>query len=571
MLKLYYYYYSYTRLIYSHLSLLLATEVSKLPGNLNPSLRFVFIPSTRALVTRTRLHLFLSAGSLGISFLFRNSVSAFKKFFLFANIFYADSILRLKKLASNYYFKPRYRLIVKINSKLPLVNRFNLIRKPTIPYYSNSKYFSSKYFSSKYFSSKYFNLGVFNSKSFNSKSFNSKSFNSKYFNSKSFNSKYFNSKYFNSKYFNSKYFNSKYFNSLVVEKGLLNYKSSKLTTPSSFLFARNNTYLNKLPVTAINTSWSSWHKPNGLVYNKFLQYFRVKVSGILTFTNPARSTINYNLRKLNILNQIPDFVSFKTSETLELLNSSRFSNFFKNPLTRKFTSFRFLNNFAFNKRRVFRKIKTFWVSKITQLSLTPARKHFIFRFNGKKFYYQKKITLFILKYYRLRVLEFLFKLEMRLINVLIQSHLVPNHFTFKLLLQGKFIFLNSTLVTSDSVTVSNNSIIQIVTSLKFLIFKKWCEISYYLELHKFFYFLRKWRERSRRLPPKTSSFRIPNWVINYKLYKEAIPHYLEVDFLTQTAVVITSPFKNFISFFGSSSLDYSFSASVRSLNWKSLS
>ena len=132
-----------------------------------------------------------------------------------------------------------------------------------------------------------------------------------------------------------------------------------------------------------------------------------------------------------------------------------------------------------------------------------------------------------------------------------------------------FIFLNGLPVISSDCTIMRGDVIQLIAQIKIQLFIKWNILLFGREVWRFYFYLRKWRKRSFRLFPKQSSRRIPNWIRSYIFFKEPIPVFLEVDFLTTSTLVLYNWTSNFTQYHFTS-LNLNSWATTRSLNWKSI-
>lgn len=215
-----------------------------------------------------------------------------------------------------------------------------------------------------------------------------------------------------------------------------------------------------------------------------------------------------------------------------------------------------------------RRVPMFWVSKITQKTLTPIRREFDI-LNRKKLRYQYRLTVYILKYYRFKVLEVINKLEFNLTQILLRSKLLSNQKLAEFAIRKGLVFVNNLQIRTLKFSLQGGDVIQLALELKVLIFFKWNSLTNRANVRRFFFYLRKWRTRSFRPFPKTSSRRIPCWIRKRLLYKETVPAFIEVDFTIMSAIILfdwTSDFKQYHFM----SINQNTPATVRPLNWKSL-
>jgi len=294
--------------------------------------------------------------------------------------------------------------------------------------------------------------------------------------------------------------------------------------------------------------------------NRFLKEFRLKTSRFLNY-NLNKTIISYNTRRLHKYN-------FNVQWLLKLTGQYTSSTFpgILHPTFKSNTS-----NIKFKKKKIkkirLRRLNLFWVSRITQKTLTPVRLEFNI-LNRKKFKYQKKITKYILQYYRFKVTESLIRLNFDLMFVLLRSFIVRDWNTAIIVLKKNFIFING-IGTVRAVLLNPGDFITLKFTVNLCIFLKWNRLASRFLVFRFFFYLKKWRKRSYRPFPKRSTNRIPDWIRKRLLFKETIPVFLEVDLPSMSFLVLFNwsvcynPFHFMV-------LNQNTPATVRALNWKSL-
>ena len=225
--------------------------------------------------------------------------------------------------------------------------------------------------------------------------------------------------------------------------------------------------------------------------------------------------------------------------------------------------------FALLKRTTFRKhIPMFWISQITASALTKLRKQFDVLVR-KPFIYQHKYTRYVLQYYRFKVLEFLNKTEFSLLVVLIKSGFLTQYDTAKLIITKTFISVNFITIVNPKTLVQKNDLITIKPELKCIFFIKWLSVLFKLKIRRFFFYRQKWLKRRFRPFPKKSTWRLPNWIYKYIFYKQTIPRFLEVDWLSCSFFVLYD-WTSELFFFQYLTLNLNIIATIRPLNWKYL-
>lgn len=272
----------------------------------------------------------------------------------------------------------------------------------------------------------------------------------------------------------------------------------------------------------------------------------------LSFKSLSNLTISDNLMRTN---------SYLRTSTILNLNEKNYGN---------------LSGFKIKKVKLnLRRIKTLWVSKVTQCTLTPARNHFL-KFHSLKFLYQKKITKFIFNFYSFTSQNCFSFISTSFNVIFFCSGLVTSIAQFNWFIKNKLVFLNfKPLIVRPNSLVTlylhfGDIINLLITPKLALIISFWDSGVFYLK-RKFFKFLRKFRIRTSRKPPKTPSFRIPKWVDKIYFNHDSIYFLFETDLLTQTTYYLNSNNVSPIRLLPQRRRYLlPFSNTIRSLNWKSL-
>jgi hypothetical protein len=298
-----------------------------------------------------------------------------------------------------------------------------------------------------------------------------------------------------------------------------------------------------------------------LFTNKIILDFKLKTSRFLK-NNLNRTIIKYNLKRI-----------FKPSSFFKLRALSRFINA-KLTNTHQRPGYDFKRNVLikkakrFSSLRAMRRITMFWVSKLNQKKLNPVRRDF--KILDRKFIKnQRRITLLTFKYYNFKVLEIINKLEFNVIRVLLRTGFFFYKPTVILIIQKGFLFINNFKITSLNAFLGKGDLIQLTSQLKLILFLKWNILTNRANIRRFFIYLGKWRRRGFRPFPKRSSYRIPNWIRTRLLFKETVPSFMEVD-LTTSSVIILFDWTYDLFNYHFMSINQDSPATVRPLNWKSI-
>ena len=104
-----------------------------------------------------------------------------------------------------------------------------------------------------------------------------------------------------------------------------------------------------------------------------------------------------------------------------------------------------------------------------QLTLSPVRKEFeaIYR---KPIKYQYRLTRFILKYYKLKVFDFVNAVEFRLASVLTRSGFTSHRPFTEQFIRNRLVYLNSLLITNPKVIINTFDILQLPVTLRVVLF-----------------------------------------------------------------------------------------------------
>jgi len=155
-----------------------------------------------------------------------------------------------------------------------------------------------------------------------------------------------------------------------------------------------------------------------------------------------------------------------------------------------------------------------------------------------KFQYQHRLTRFLPHFYKLSRVSLIKSTEMKLENLLLATHLLPDWKTCTEFTDKNLVFLNGKPVFNIKVYVVKNDLLQILISMKYYILFKWMtnwEMSKNARLNHLLYL-------SRLKTKRTFRKKLPDWVLRRISYPYDVPKYLEVDFLTLSAFVLYEPY-----------------------------
>jgi len=158
------------------------------------------------------------------------------------------------------------------------------------------------------------------------------------------------------------------------------------------------------------------------------------------------------------------------------------------------------------------------------------------------FRYQRKLTRYVVKFYKYTRFQIFLSFEMQLLRVLIRTKLLPDPNSSNLFLANGLVFINGVCALNPRLPVFAGDIIQLAIHLKYYIVHRWL-LNWNMQKK-----IRFKTKIKRKLLPKNfeedkqRSVVLPKWVLANKYLILDIPRYLEVDYLTLSAVCVYSPF-----------------------------
>lgn len=282
-----------------------------------------------------------------------------------------------------------------------------------------------------------------------------------------------------------------------------------------------------------------------------LRSFRLDVSRLLRLEPIRRLIIQFHKKNIS---------SFFFSEYRKTWNKK---------LSKLFKSIIFENKMTYKRLKKYKTTNAaLWVSSVTPKSLNFSRRQFFVGYR-KRLRYQYRITRYIIRYYRYKVLELSRITEFNVLNILLRSQLFYQQtFALDFLTKG-FVFVNGMNVRNSNVPLYPFDTLNVVVYSRFYIYYKWNLIFFESKISRFLYFTKYWSSRRFRPYPKQPSYRIPHWVIflRYSFYE--IPNYIEVDFLTLTVIILLFYYQN-IKYYNFYTFKETPFATVRNHNWKIL-
>lgn len=290
----------------------------------------------------------------------------------------------------------------------------------------------------------------------------------------------------------------------------------------------------------------------GAAAEVFRRHFRITTTALFNYTPLRRHIIRYNLMR-------PHWAT---------------SSFFKNQTvfgfghpfygTSNLTSV-YASQLAKSPRY---RLPTVWLAYVTRLQITPQRREFMLLYR-KKFQYQSRITRYVTRFYRYKVLQAVQAYEFGLILFLVRCWFAITPQLAMSLIHNRLVFINGVVAAHWDLMLSGGDVVQLVMHRAYFLFHRWSSIFHRFRLVRFNYFSNFWKLRGMRPFPKTTSRRIPHWVIYHRIIIEEVPAYVELDFTTLSAVLLPSYIHNPV-YYHYFSLNETPFGSIRMYNWKSL-
>lgn len=123
-------------------------------------------------------------------------------------------------------------------------------------------------------------------------------------------------------------------------------------------------------------------------------------------------------------------------------------------------------------RLSFRRMPIVWASKITQRTLTPARREFNYLYFRKPIRYQHRLTVLVARYYRFRVLEYLTLVEFSFLNMILRSRFVVLRTVAVAFIRQGWFLVNGVAVTTEAYLIAPLDVIQLTPTTAWLVFYK---------------------------------------------------------------------------------------------------
>jgi ribosomal protein S4 len=159
-----------------------------------------------------------------------------------------------------------------------------------------------------------------------------------------------------------------------------------------------------------------------------------------------------------------------------------------------------------------------------------------------KFTYQKKLTRYLVKFFRLNRLLLLKYNELKLNSILTATSLVPDRENASLLISNNLVFVNGSLVRNPTFLIFKNDFLQLLISVKYYILFKWLKNFQLIKRKRLGKFISNVSLNKLNKDKKKPRVTFPTWTLNALIFNYDVPKFLEVDFLTLSVFCLYEPF-----------------------------
>ena len=162
-----------------------------------------------------------------------------------------------------------------------------------------------------------------------------------------------------------------------------------------------------------------------------------------------------------------------------------------------------------------------------------------------KFTYQKRLTRYLTRFFKLSNYYAFSASEMSIDKTIVYSRLLPDLLTLKIFMNQKLVYLNGLSISNTRSLVYENDLIQLIVSKWYYAAYRWISnwtlqrVKKYKRLTYRKGLSGKYKLMKQR---KQKSFHVPNWIYLTRYDFADIKPYLEVDYLTLSAVIIYNPY-----------------------------
>ena len=162
-----------------------------------------------------------------------------------------------------------------------------------------------------------------------------------------------------------------------------------------------------------------------------------------------------------------------------------------------------------------------------------------------KFTYQKRLTQYITRFFKASNYYAFSASEMSIDKTIVYTRLLPDMLTLEIFLEQRLVYLNGFHVTNKHLIIYENDLIQLIVSKWYYAAYRWISNWTLQRVKKYKRLMyRKGLSSKYKLMKqrKQKSFYVPHWIYLTRHDLADIKPYLEVDYLTLSAVLIYNPY-----------------------------
>lgn len=327
-------------------------------------------------------------------------------------------------------------------------------------------------------------------------------------------------------------------------------------------------------------------------YSNFIKYINVNYIGIF-FSE------NFFLKNLTIFDSLNDIIFFKKKSTMLKKNSDYEFNILnysaknkdsyylnndlhvlnKSTITTENSSGLYFDFLNLNNKFCDKKLKNNFNLKSLDLNkkinlIFKKNRVLLRKFLKVKFKRENTFNRYIKNFIKLKNLDFLFNFEYRLTNLLCRSLFFFNYSDCFWFLKNGYITVNGVVEYNKKKLIKPFQIVNVVYSDYYFFYYRFMLDNCLSNLYKFNSKIwkinnsRNLLNKNIKVNKKKNVEKYSNWIYKYVYYKNDIPKFIEVDYISMTMVLLNYSFnKNFIDYYNIKFLNTYLN---RLYNWKTI-
>jgi len=212
-----------------------------------------------------------------------------------------------------------------------------------------------------------------------------------------------------------------------------------------------------------------------------------------------------------------------------------------------FNKFKFINNNYYkdtilNKKYDFEDISELkqFDFKLAKWSFFKSNRFILSFFLNKKIKNKKVFNKFIKNLIKKPMYDFILYFEFFLTNICLRSQFFFNENDVRFFIKNKYILVNNSFISNNIISLKINDVVNLVFDKYYFFYYRNVINDINLTLIKLsnYNYLTDQKRRDFNKQPKKHS---PKWVSNLIYFREDIPNYLEVDFLSMSLIILYKP------------------------------